>query len=105
MSLSRRELPDIWVRNCDFARYSVDGRRRAAFQRGILMNWKLFLQALAASAIAGSANAASQQLKTTTTPKADWGSVGASAMLGAATSVLAFLAQPHPPAVQAIADS
>ena len=61
------------------------------------MNWKLFLQALAASAIAGSANAASQHLKNTTGPKADWNAVGASAILGAATNALAFLAQPQVP--------
>lgn len=66
------------------------------------MNWKLFLQALAASAIAGSANAASQQLKNTSTTKANWSAVGTSALIGAATSALVFLAQPQaPPAIPA----
>ncbi len=68
------------------------------------MNWKLFLQTLAATAIAGSASAASEQLKNTTTPKADWRSVGASALMGAAASILAVLAQPQSTSVQPAGD-
>jgi hypothetical protein len=68
------------------------------------MNWKLFLQTLAATAIAGSADAATQQLKNTTTPKPDWNSVGTSALMGAAASVLAMLAHPEPLAVTPAAD-
>ena len=66
------------------------------------MKWSSFLQALAASAIAASANAAGQAIQSATAPggKTNWKVVGNSAIFGAVLGALSFMAQP--PAVQPV---
>jgi hypothetical protein len=62
------------------------------------MNWKLFLQTLAAAAIAGSARAATGYIGAIgPTEKVSWRSVGNSAILGAVVAALAMLTQTAPP--------
>jgi hypothetical protein len=62
------------------------------------MNWKLFLQTIAASAIAGSARAATGYIGSVgPTEKLNWRSVGNSAILGAVIAALAMLTQTAPP--------
>jgi hypothetical protein len=67
------------------------------------MNWKLFFQAMAASAIAGCANAASQSLTASIASggKTPWKAIGNTALLGATLGALTFAAQQQPPEIPA----
>lgn len=59
------------------------------------MNWKLFFQTMAASAIAGSAKAATNYVGSIgPADKLSWKTVGNSALIGALMGVLAATAQP-----------
>ena len=64
------------------------------------MNWLLFFQTIAASAIAGSAKAATEYVGSVgPSNKLNWKSLGNSALIGALLGTLAAMAQP--PAVPA----
>ncbi len=61
------------------------------------MNWKLFFQTIAASAIAGSAKAATGYIGSIgPADKLNWKTVGNSALVGALLGTLAALAEPAP---------
>jgi hypothetical protein len=61
------------------------------------MNWKLFLQTIAASAIAESAKAATSYIGSIgPADKLNWKTVGNSALIGALLGALAAMAQPAP---------
>ena len=62
------------------------------------MNWKAFLQTLAAVAIAGAAKAATGSIAAVgPTETVNWQSIGDSAMVGAVVAVLAVLTQAGAP--------
>jgi hypothetical protein len=64
------------------------------------MNWLLFFQTIAVSAMAGSAKAATEYVGSVGSPnKLSWKSLGNSALIGALLGTLAAMGQP--PVVQA----
>ncbi len=61
------------------------------------MNWKIFFQTIAASAIAGAAKAATGYVGSIgPADKLDWKVVGNSALIGAFLGTLAGMASPQP---------